>query len=127
MDFFEQTANKAKEVFDIVGKKTGEIVDLQKLKVSRSSILAKMSKEYEALGRIVYDNIKNGIDADSGTEERVANIDARINDLTLVDAKIAASKGTRICPTCSSPNDEDAVFCNKCAQKLIFESESEEE
>ena len=51
MTSFENAVAKTKEYFDIACKKTGEFVDLQKLKVNAASIRNAIEKDYASIGR----------------------------------------------------------------------------
>ena len=127
MGLMEQTVIKAKEVIDIAGKKTGELIELQKLRVSAASIQAQLSKEYEALGRLAYDLGKQGVAANEAFETLVQGIDEKKEELQVLEGKIATAKGDRICPACSTVNGMEAVFCNKCGQRVTFDSATAEE
>ena len=62
MDFLnsiDQAMNKAKEVFDVACKKTGEVVNTQKQKFDVSSLENKRAKDFEKLGSLYFDLIKN--------------------------------------------------------------------
>ena len=58
MDFLDNAVNKAKDVFDIACKKTGEAVNTGKLKLEIATIENKMSKDFEKLGRLYFEQIK---------------------------------------------------------------------
>ncbi len=58
MDFFENAVSKAKDVFDVACKKTGEAVNLGKQKLDIAALENKIAKDYERLGRIYFEQIK---------------------------------------------------------------------
>ena len=125
MGLFEQTTTKAKEIVDIAGKKTGDFIELQKLKINAASLQSAISKEYEALGRIFYENQKNESE-NLAYGEIISSIDNKLEDLKILNAKIALAKGEKSCPACCSVNNDDALFCNRCGQKLVFEETESE-
>ena len=59
---FEDTVAKAKEYLDIAGKKTGEFIDLQKLKINASTVRNSIAKDFESVGRMYYDGLKKETD-----------------------------------------------------------------
>lgn len=91
MDFLDNALDKAKEAFEIVSKKTEEVVSAQKQKYNIISLENKCSKHYEKLGRIFYDNL---IDAEiedpeikelakliTQNEEEIALLKEELNNL----------------------------------------------
>ncbi|MBQ6847542.1 MAG: hypothetical protein IJO62_01330 [Clostridia bacterium] len=70
MDFFENAVSKAKDVFDVACKKTGEVVNTGKQKLDIATLENKMAKDFERLGRVYFEQIK---DAD-GLDEATAKI-----------------------------------------------------
>ena len=119
MGIFEETVVKAKEIADITGKKAGEIINLQKLRVSAATVNGQIAKLYEVLGRLHYDAIKSGT-ANTSEAETIAEIDEKREELVELKSKIAEARGKRICPACKTPNLAEAVFCHQCGQKLTF-------
>lgn len=65
MEFFENAVNKAKDVFDVACKKTGEVVTTGKQKLDIATIENKMSKDFEKLGRIYFEQIKDTDDLEA--------------------------------------------------------------
>lgn len=68
MEFFENAVNKAKDVFDVACKKTGEAVNTGKIKLDIATIENKMSKDFETLGRIYFKEIA---ETDDLSEEKL--------------------------------------------------------
>ena len=125
MGIFEETVVKAKEIADMTGKKAGEIINIQKMRVSAATLNAQISKLYEVLGRLTYDAAKNGLDTAAQSDQTVAEIDEKREELCELKAKIAEARGKRVCPACRADNGADALFCDKCGQKLTFVVEPE--
>ena len=73
MEFFDEAVGKAKDIFDVACKKTGEAVNTGKLKLEIATIETKMAKDFETLGKIYFESIKDSEDLDSAT--------AKIRDL----------------------------------------------
>ena len=116
MSIFDETVVKAKEVLDIAGKKTNDIIAVQKIKMSIASLKSQLSKMYEALGRLCCDN---------GTEtpsvnmlELMSEIEERIAEIKSLEKKLAALRGEKICTVCGAKNTSESLYCNKCGSKL---------
>ena len=124
MGFVDETANKAKEVLDYAGKKSGELYDLQKLRVNAMSARTRLSKQYEALGRIAYENYRTGDEIGIDFNEIAADITQKTAELKDLEARIAECKGKRVCPVCKATNAKKAVFCNICGQRIVFDNDT---
>jgi hypothetical protein len=59
MDFLENALDKAKETLDVVSKKTSEVISTQKQKFDLLTIKNKRSKDFEKLGEIYFNLIKD--------------------------------------------------------------------
>ena len=59
MDFLENAVNKTKDVFDVACKKTGEVVNTGKVRLDIASLENKINKDFEALGRMYFEDIKD--------------------------------------------------------------------
>lgn len=118
MGFFEETFVKAREVFDVAGKKTSEAITVQKLKVNAASLESQIAKDYEALGRLVYTGSRENSENVEAAEELMTEIDGKRIQLESLQAEIAHMKGNQICASCGGANAPSAIFCSRCGEKL---------
>lgn len=123
MDFFDTAVNKAKEVFDVACKKTGEVVTTSKQRIDIVTIENKLSKDFEALGKIYFDMIKDEKIDDFDIESLVLEIKERQEKITVLKEEINNAKNKRTCPVCKATIDKNSVYCNICGAKLEFENE----
>ncbi len=90
MDFFDNALDKAKEAFEIVTKKTEEVVTTQKQKFNIASLENQCSKCFKSLGEIYYarlldssiegdDEVKNLVKMISEKKEEIAKLKEEIN------------------------------------------------
>ena len=77
MDFFDDAVNKAKEALDVACKKTNEVVTTQKQRFDIASLEAKRTRDFEALGRYYYAEIKDAEITDEKAAELVTAINAK--------------------------------------------------
>ena len=138
MGIIEDTAVKAKDAFDVVAKKTGEVLSIQKLKYNIACINSQLSKDYETLGRLYFEQLtaekcEKCEDADSA-EETAQNAQSNEKNDAIEELKTAiiekkekikqmedmldAQKKVLICPVCSAKNPAESAFCSKCGTKL---------
>lgn len=118
MGVFEDAVIKAKSAADYAGKKTGELVELSKLRISSTEIEKKIDNEYAELGKMVYKAAKEHADCTDYVQEKAAVIDALFSEHAQLDCKISALRNLKKCPDCTCENAQDAVYCSKCGKKL---------
>lgn len=121
MDFFDNAVVKAKEAFDIAYKKTNEVVNTSKQKFDIATLQNKRQKDFEALGEIYYNLIKDSEIEDSKIQIIVAAINEKNEKITAINEEINATKHRRICPVCSAVISEEAVYCSVCGAKLTID------
>lgn len=125
MEFFDEAVNKAKEVFDVACKKTGEVVTVQKQRYELSVLEAKKSDDFRALGELYYNKLKEGLAEDGDSAELVAAIDDKNSKITKLKDEINNIKNKRICPKCGGAVEKSANYCNICGARLVYENTEE--
>ena len=81
MSAFDHFLDKAKQMADVAGRKTGEVVESSKYKMQAYKITGNIQKAYEKLGSIVYDSTKYGTDSTQLIESCIAEIDGMLAQL----------------------------------------------
>ena len=120
MEFFDDAVNKTKEVFDVVSKKTGEVINAGKLKYEIASVRTKVKKDYEKLGEIYYNQIKDGEDIPEEVKEIIADIKEKKEKEAELNTALGSLKDCVVCPKCGAAQDKSANFCNVCGEKIDF-------
>lgn len=118
MGLFEDAVVKAKGAFDVAAKKTNEVVSIQKIRIKISQANSEMSKDFETLGRLFYENVKESGEEVTEYKEIIEAIDQKKNEINELQKEMDAQKSTKTCETCGAKNPDDSVFCSKCGQKL---------
>lgn len=121
MDFFDNALDKAKEAIDIVSKKTTEVVNTQKQKFDIASLQNKRSKDFQQLGEIYYNLIKDTEISDIDTKNIVESIMIKNDEISRLEEQINSIKFQRICPNCQCNISKTAVYCSSCGTKLEIE------
>ena len=121
MDFLDNAVVKAKEAFDIAYKKTNEVVNTSKQKFDIATLQNKRQKDFEALGEIYYNLIKNSDIEDDKTQKIVTAINEKNEKIAELNEQLNSTKHKRICPACSALIADDAVYCSVCGAKLTFD------
>lgn len=123
MDFLDNALSKTKEIFEIARKKTEDAVNTGKQKIDVATIENKLAKDYEALGKIYYENIKEA-DAQSLAEnviELKASIEEKKEKIASIKEELNRAKNKRYCPSCGASIAADSIYCSVCGAALQFE------
>ena len=126
MEFLDNAVAKAKEAWDIISKKTGEAVSVGKQKFDISSLEVKLSKEYEKLGKVYFNMIKDQNPENEKVAKIVASIKEKKQEIKVCKDKLNETRNKRVCPNCGATIDDDSIYCNFCGTELIFETKTEE-
>ncbi len=118
MDFFDNAIDKAKEAIDILSKKTGEVVNTGKNKFDIASLENKRAKDFEVLGEIYYNLIKDTEIEDFQIKNLVESIDEKNSKITELKENINNTKNKRVCSACGACNSDTAVYCSACGTKF---------
>ena len=121
MDFLDNAVNKAKEAIDIACKKTNEVVSTQKQKFDIATIENKRSKNYEELGKLYFEMVKDSEIENQRAKALVEEIKEKNAKIKELQEEINATQNKRICPKCACVLEDDAVFCSSCGEKVIID------
>lgn len=121
MGVFEDVILNVKSALDTVGKKTGDFVDLSKLKLNESEIKSGISKNYEQLGKLTYKSIKNDYDNKEEITNCISEIDRLYTELKEIQGQISTMKKVKVCCKCGNENDQEMKYCGYCGAKLTQE------
>ena len=124
MDSFDKTVEKAKEIFNTACQKTGEVVNIQKLKIELATLQSKLNKAYALLGEIEYKKIKDTDLEDTAVKVAVAEIKGLLQEVENLRDEIDNLQGKRTCTNCGARVEKDASFCKICGANLNDEKEN---
>ena len=120
MSLFDDVIVNVAAAVDEVNKKTSEIVDRSKVRISSAELRNKISAQFETLGRYVYDTTVAGTTDQTVVEQYVTEITTLINELKSLQESLVTSSGKIICPKCNCTNSSDSLFCKRCGNTLDF-------
>lgn len=118
MTKFEDVVSRVKDVAESVGKKTGELVELGKMKVKIADLRREIEGAHEGLGRLIYDSRKSGEPIDDMVDACIEHIDTLHAEIAELEECIMDSKNLVRCGGCGAFNEYTATFCNQCGEKL---------
>lgn len=125
-DFFEDLGKRITETAEAVTKRTGEVVEIQKLKSQIRVMERNNERDFQDIGKMVYDKFKQGEIVDTKFIELCGAIEEREESIENYLREIAERKGKDICPNCKNHLEPDMAYCPKCGTKVeedIFEEE----
>ena len=120
----ERILSELKNTADKVAKKSGELVEISKVKLSIASTKSEINAQFKALGETVY--LAQKEDSDVGAEkieEIIGILDGLYERLDNLAEINSALKNERICPSCGKSNPLNQPFCGGCGSKLYAEEE----
>ena len=109
---------KAKSMAQSAGEKTGDFIELTKLRLDAAQKEKEIVAALEGLGRLVYDSSKAETDVDELVWACIQQVDELTDEVELLREKINLYKGRVACAVCRVYNPEDAVYCKKCGTKM---------
>lgn len=118
MDSFDQTVQKAKEVFSVACQKTGEVVNTQKLKIDLAALQSKLTKAYAKLGELQYDKLISEDTENIALKAALSQIKSLLEQIDEIKEKIGKMQGKINCPVCGGRISEDSKFCSICGANL---------
>lgn len=118
---FDSFLEKAKDIYDVASKKTGEMVEVSKLKLECVKVNKDIKGLYEKLGSCVYSMIKSNYENQDVIDSIKEEIDENIEKLAELNAKLGELKNIIICTACGAKNPEENFYCCKCGSRIKSE------
>ena len=91
MSVFDDILTTAKNAADVVGKKAIQVKDISRLRLSIIELNKEIGRNFEALGRLVYDAGKTGNSYD--VDDSVAAIDELYEELSILSDEMNRLRG----------------------------------
>ena len=107
-----------KETMNGAVKKSGELLELTKLKLAAAETKSKIRGKLEMLGTLAYQSAKGAEVDENAAGDLIAEIDALEEILKEQEAKVAALSGKKVCPVCGHACDTGASFCMRCGNPI---------
>ena len=108
--FISDLKNTAKSA----AAKTGELIEIGKLKIACQETKNKINDAYKELGKAVYSAQREEEDAENLMVELIENIDSLFEKLAQQEEELALLKKQKKCSSCGTMCDDDSAFCSKC-------------
>lgn len=117
-EFVDEFVFMAKNAADVAGKKTGEVVELGKLRYQVKQAEWDVERTYTKLGALVYESKRGGENLDDAIKLVLDEIDEIKLRIERLEESVRAYKKVKKCPKCEKENMLDALFCTRCGMAL---------
>ena len=110
----------ARQGLDKAGKKSGEALEIAKLRWKLSQLRGETRHLYCELGRSLYLEHSADEKAPIRPEELYAELDKKHVEMELIKRELQLKRGESPCPNeaCTSTVRPDDAYCRKCGEKL---------
>lgn len=116
---FKEFGEKVEDFAKSFADKTGEVVEVQKLKSKIRSNQRKVSKGYIDIGKIVHEKHKSGIVIDTCFTNICDELDDLEGEIQDLKEQVNSVRGYATCRKCGAAVDTQAVFCSKCGAQMF--------
>lgn len=118
MSLLDDVIINSTAVMSAVGKKTSEMVDKSKKRISTAELREEISEQFESLGRYVYDTHKSGLTDGEVVTGYINEIPELIVQLKEIQESLDKGKNKIMCPSCFTENTGDSLYCKRCGSIL---------
>lgn len=124
----EKIISEIKNTADKFARKSGELVEMSKVKLGIVSTKSEIGTNFKILGELVYKAQKDDTSSDTAKiEEVIAKINELYEKLDELTEVSAALKNEKVCAYCGKSNPIDQLFCGGCGQKFPVDDEPAQE
>lgn len=125
-EFFEDLGKFITETAGNVGKKTEEVMEVQKLKSQIRSLERSNQGDLTDLGKIIYERFRKEEAVDVELEVICEEIRKRRMIIVAFEKKLADMKGVKECENCQELIEKDMKFCPHCGAEVKKEEMPQE-
>ncbi len=116
MGFWNELGDKVTKTVNKAAKKTEDIADLTKKKLSLKAEEDKLDSIYAQIGKIRFAELRMGEDKTDAIETLLFEVEDSIDKIKALRASIAKAKKLKVCISCGAELDEDDIFCSTCGK-----------
>ena len=125
-EFFEDLGKFITETAGNVGKKTEEVMEVQKLKSQIRSLERSNQGDLTDLGKMIYERFRKEEAVDGELEVICEEIRKRRMIIVAFEKKLADMKGVKECENCQELIEKDMKFCPHCGAEVKKEEMPQE-
>jgi RNA polymerase subunit RPABC4/transcription elongation factor Spt4 len=118
MSLWDDISRKVTKGTKVVSQKSGELIEVTKIRLDMASEKDKIRKLYEDIGKAVYSSRKDGVRRESEIEANCQLIDEIQYKIRRLNQKIVQIKGGSLCKRCGQVVGPDQRYCHSCGREL---------
>lgn len=127
MDFVNVIKDKVTEAAAFTAKKSGEVVEITKLKYSIMEANTVIAGIYKEIGELVYGARETQVDVTETIQEKCDKIKALLSEIEASQDRLNSIKRVVYCANCGKENFEEFEFCPSCGSKILKTNKQNEE
>lgn len=124
-EFLEDLGKRISETADSVGKKTEQMLEVQKIKGQIREIERNSEKDLADIGRILYERYKSSAETDSELSVICEEIEKREKLMKALEKRLAKARGVVVCTACHADVEPEMRFCPHCGKEMEEEKPEE--
>jgi hypothetical protein len=114
----KDVTKKTGEVVEVVADKTGQTLEVQKLKNQVRIMQRNNERDYKHIGKMVFHKFQNDEEMDDSYTELCETIAERLEKIEELKKQIAKLKGLDTCPECGASVENHAKYCSNCGAEV---------
>ncbi len=127
MDFFDDLVKKVSDKAQSAVKKSGEVIEITKLKTRIVANQKTIEDNYLEIGKILYQRYLEGENVESQIKNLCEEIKSKEEIIKSIKEEIISLKGSVECQKCHAVVERTSYFCPNCGEKLPEPKETEVE
>ncbi len=130
MGFIDDIGKRISRGTKVLGQKSGEFIEVTRIKLDIASEKDKLEKLYEEIGKIAYQFYKDGSGDMPQISDQCRLIDEIQQKIKILNKKIVQVKGGSLCKECGEVVSTTQRYCHHCGRELertnaVVENEKE--
>lgn len=117
-EFFEELGKKLGETADTVSAKAGEVLEVQKIRTQIRTMERSNERDYQDMGKIIYEKFKNGDVVDTALTAICDVIAQREEEIAEMEKQAAEVQGSTVCDTCKKYVEKGLAYCPHCGERI---------
>ena len=113
-DFFEELSDTITRTTKDLGKKAGQIYEIQKIRSRIASEEQMVQKLKADIGNVIFEKYKEGAEVEESLRGFCEEIQQHMDIIMGYRDSAAELKGQKICPACGKSVDRSVSFCPFC-------------